>query len=163
MAVGASCTVNVSFLPNSSTPITKSQLLNVNVAGSAISQSIPLTGNVILPTYSIPSTTLAFGNQARNTTSAAQTVTLNNTGTVALTLTNIAVGGTNANQFATTNTCTTNRFRPFPATLAAGASCTMSVTFRPTSTGAKSASLSVSVGGGAAPAQTQISLSGTGQ
>jgi len=55
----------------------------------------------------------------------AQTVTLTNSGTSALTISSIATSG----DFAQTNTCPVS-----PATLAAGADCAISVTFTPTTT-----------------------------
>jgi FtsP/CotA-like multicopper oxidase with cupredoxin domain len=163
MAVGATCTVNVTFRPTSTTPISKSQTLTINVAAPAVSQTVQLTGTVILPTYTVSPTSIAFPNQAINTTSAAQIVTVTNTSTVPLTITNIAIGGTNSNRFAQTSTCAATGFRPYPATLAAGASCTISTTFRPTTATTSTASLNISVGGGASPAQTQVPLTGTGQ
>jgi len=51
-------------------------------------------------------------------------VTLKNTGTAILTISSIAITGTNAGNFAQTHTC--------GSSLAAGASCGISVTFRPT-------------------------------
>jgi hypothetical protein len=73
------------------------------------------------------------------------------------------LGGPNRNRFAQTNTCGANGFRPFPSTLAIGASCTVSATFRPNAATSNTASLTISVGGGATPAQTVIPLTGTGQ
>jgi hypothetical protein len=163
MAVGASCTVNVTFRPTAATPLTMSQTLIINVAAPATSQSIPLTGTVTIPTYTASPATVAFANQAINTTSAAQTVTITNTGTVPLPITNIALGGSNRNRFAQTNTCGANAFRPFPSSLAVGASCTISTTFRPTTATSNTASITISVGGGATPAQTVVTLTGTGQ
>jgi hypothetical protein len=163
MNVGASCTINVTFRPTSTNPLAKSQTLNVNVAAPAVSQSIPLNGTVVVPTYTVSPANVAFPNQAINTTSAAQTVTVTNTGTVPLPLTNIAVSGANANRFAQTNTCGAGGFRPFPNNLAVGASCTVSVTFRPTRITRNAASLNISVGGGATPTQTQVPLTGAGQ
>jgi hypothetical protein len=163
MAVNASCIISVTFQPNATTPLTMSQTLNINVAAPATSQSIPLTGTVTIPTYTVSPASIAFPNQAINTISAAQTVTITNTGTVPLPLTNINLGGTNRNRFAQTNTCGTNAFRPFPSTLAIGASCTVSTTFQPRTATSNTASLTISVGGGATPAQTVVPLTGTGQ
>jgi FtsP/CotA-like multicopper oxidase with cupredoxin domain len=163
IAAGASCTVNVTFRPTSANPTTMSQTLNINAAAPAVSQSIPLTGNVVVPTFTVSPATVAFPNQAINTTSAAQTVTVTNTGTVPLPITNVNITGANARRFAQTNTCGAGGFRPFPNNLAVGASCTVNVTFQPTTATANTASLNISVGGGAAPAQTQVSLTGTGQ
>jgi FtsP/CotA-like multicopper oxidase with cupredoxin domain len=156
LQIGASCTVNVTFSPTTVGTGTKAATLNVNVAAPATSKSVALTGTVNVPTNTLSPTSLAFGTQTRNTTSPAQPVTVSNTGTAPLTLTNITMAGANAGQFAQTNTC-----GPFPATLQIGASCTVNVTFRPSSAGGKSATLRVVA---SAPATTQTaSLSGTGQ
>jgi hypothetical protein len=83
--------------------------------------------------------------------SPAQTFTLTNAGTAALPVTSVTLTGTNASAFTLgTNTC--------GSSLAAGASCTISITFNPTAAGSATASLSVvdSVG-----TQTS-SLTGTG-
>jgi hypothetical protein len=95
---------------------------------------------------------LSFGRVARNSTSSAQTVRLTNTGKGLLPLTGISLGGSHPGQFAQTHTCGVQ--------VAVGGSCSISVVFRPTSTGSKSASLRVTAAGGAS-ART-VSLSGTG-
>jgi hypothetical protein len=121
-----------------------------------VSQVVALSGTVIVPTYTLTPGSLAFGNQPRNVTSAPRAVIVNNTGAAPLRITNITLDGTHRNQFAQTNTC-----GPFPANLAAGASCTINVTFRPTTTGNKNARVTVRV---AAPATNQsVTLTGTGQ
>ena len=63
--------------------------------------------------------------------------------------------GANQAEFDQTSTCPVP-----PATLAAGGTCSISVTFKPTSTGAKSAALLISNDGGGSPASA--SLTGTG-
>ena len=57
---------------------------------------------------SISSESLSFGNQGVNSTSAVQTVKVTNNNTTALTISNIAVAGTNASDFAQTNTCSSS-------------------------------------------------------
>ena len=94
---------------------------------------------------------LAFGNQAVGTTSAARPVTVTNTGSRAAPITSIAVTGTASSQFHSTNNC--------GASLAGHATCTIQVTFKPTTRGAKSAFLNVNGGGGGL---RSVSLSGTG-
>ncbi len=156
LPAGSSCTVRVKFSPTNVGTGTKSALLNVGVAAPATSQSVTLTGTVIAPVLTLSPTSLNFGNQAVNTASAPQTVTVSNTGAATMTINGISMGGTNPGQFLQTNNC-----GPFPATLAAGANCTVSVTFVPKSTGTKSATLTVSV---ASPATSRsVTLSGTGQ
>ena len=132
--------------------------------GAAFGEMGALRGYmVVVPTYTVSPASIAFAAQTRNTTSAAQTVTIANTGTVPLPFTNIALGGANAGSFAQTNTCAAAGLRPFPNSLAAGTSCTVSVTFRPTAVRSYSASLNISVGGAATPAQTAVALTGSGQ
>src|SRR5207247_1743426 len=117
-------------------------------------QKIALSGTAAISgsNATLSPTSLTFPAQAIGTTSAAKTVTLNNTGTTSLTISSIAITGTNAGNFAQTHTC--------GSSLAAGASCTMSVTFKPTTSGLRSAALSVSDSAAGSP---QIaSLSGTG-
>ena len=124
--------------------------------GAGNQQDLALTGNIVAPTFTMSPAALAFGGQTRLTTSAPRVVTVTNTGAAPLRINNVTRTGANPGQFAQTNTC-----GPFPATLAAGGSCTISVTFRPTTLGAKTAALRVGV---AAPATSQsIPLSGTGQ
>src|SRR6202007_1888909 len=91
---------------------------------------------------------LACGNQNLNTTSAAQTVTLTNTGNAALSITSIAA----STQFAQTNTC--------GASVAAGANCTISVTFTPTAIGAQTGTITITDNATGSP-QT-VRLTGTG-
>lgn len=124
-----------------------SQIITANILNRMVGNSAPAV--------SLSPTALSFGNQNVGTTSAVQTVTLTNTGTSALTISSIALTGTNASNFAQTNTCPIS-----PATLATSISCTLSVTFTPSTNGAESASLGISDNAAGTP-QT-ISLLGTG-
>lgn len=113
---------------------------------------VPASAVVVTPTYTLNPTSLSFGKIRRTRISAAKAVTVSNTGSVGLPITSIGLQGTQANQFAYSSNC--------PATLAVAATCTVSVTFRPTSTGAKSATLVLTPGAGAAV--KSVALSGTG-
>lgn len=97
-------------------------------------------------------TTLAFPNTAIGTTSLGQGVTVKNAGTSTVALTSISLTGTNPTSFAELNTC--------PASLIAGASCSILVGFKPASAAALHATLSVAHSAAGSP-QT-VSLSGTG-
>jgi Abnormal spindle-like microcephaly-assoc'd, ASPM-SPD-2-Hydin/Cep192 domain 4/HYDIN/CFA65/VesB-like, Ig-like domain len=111
---------------------------------------IPLwTAGTQTTTATLSPTSLSFGNQTYGTTSPAQTVTLTNTGGVALTPTTVSATG----DFAETDNCT-------GATLAANATCAIQVTFTPTATGTRTGTLTVdaNVAGG----QLTESLSGNG-
>ena len=104
------------------------------------------------PVVSLSPTSLSFGNHQVNTTSAAQTVTLKNSGNAALTIKGIGLSGPNSGDFHQQNTC--------PGTLEAGASCTINVTFTPTAETNFSASLSVADNASGSP--QSVALSGTG-
>lgn len=104
-----------------------------------------------LAAVSVGPLALGFYDQAVNATSAAQTVSVTNTTGSAAAITGIALVGQNAGQFSRTHNC--------PALLAAGASCTVSTKFRPTSQGVKTANLNVNGGGGGL---RSVSLSGKG-
>jgi trimeric autotransporter adhesin len=95
---------------------------------------------------------LSFGNQAEGTVSASKKVTLKNGQKSAITITSIA---TNLPDYVTTNTCPMS-----PATLAASASCTVSVSFEPTALASRSAVLTISDTGASNP--QLVTLSGTG-
>jgi len=97
-------------------------------------------------------TTIAFANTIVGSTSDAQIVTLKNTSTVSVTLTSIAMGGTNATSFPELNTCGT--------TLAASASCSIYIAFDPASAAALTGALSVTDNASGSP--QKVTLTGTG-
>ncbi|MFD4878199.1 discoidin domain-containing protein [Streptomyces sp. NPDC058420] len=111
---------------------------------------LALTASSGSPTATLTASpgSLAFADQAVNTTSAAQTVTVTNSGTGSASFTGITAGG----DFAQTNTCGNS--------LAPKASCTVSVTFRPTTSGTRTSTLSLA--GNQADSPTTVALSGTG-
>ena len=73
-----------------------------NASGSP--QAAP-TYRILRPAVSLSPNSLAFGNQSVGTTSTAQTLTLSNTGNAPLSITSLALKGTNGSNFALTNTC----------------------------------------------------------
>jgi Abnormal spindle-like microcephaly-assoc'd, ASPM-SPD-2-Hydin len=149
---GTNCTINVTFTPTAGGSRSASVTITDNAAGSP--QSVALTGTGVVPgpAVTLSPTSVSFGNQATGTTSAAQTVTLTNSGTAALTINSIAVSGTNASDFAQTNNC--------PASLNVNANCTINVTFTPTATGTRSANVTVTDNAPGSP--HTVALTGTG-
>src|ERR1700683_985214 len=99
----------------------------------------------------ISPTSLNFGNQTVGIASVRQSVSLTNTGNVALAITSITVSLSNGSS-SQTNNCGTS--------LAAGASCTVSLTWTPSSIGNMTGSLSFADNAPGSP-QT-VSLSGVG-
>lgn len=151
VAAGANCTISVTFTPSAAGTRTASVTITDNAGDSP--ESVALSGTGIgVPQVTISPSTVAFGNQNVGTTSAAQNISVSNTGTAALSITSIILGGTNPGDFAETTTC--------GASLAAGSSCAISVTFKPTAAGSRSASVSISDNASGSP--QSIALSGTG-
>jgi hypothetical protein len=70
VAVGGNCTIGVTFTPTSAG--TKNATMTVGFAAPVASQSVTLSGAVIVPTFTLAPGTLAFGNITRNTNSAPQ-------------------------------------------------------------------------------------------
>jgi F5/8 type C domain/Abnormal spindle-like microcephaly-assoc'd, ASPM-SPD-2-Hydin len=102
------------------------------------------------PTVSLAASpaNLAFAARTVGSTSPAQAVTVTNNGTGSATLGTVATTG----DYAQTKTCGT--------TLAAGASCTVSVTFTPTATGTRTGTLTVASNDPNGP--LTVALTGTG-
>ena len=155
LAAGSSCTINITFTPGALGARSATLTFTDNATDSPQSVALSGTGATAAPLVSLNPTLLNFGNANVGSSSPGQTVTLTNSGTIPLSISNIALTGTNANDFTQTNTCPggTN-------TLAAKVSCTISVTFSPTTSGARSASLTFT--DSAADSPQSVTLNGTG-
>jgi FG-GAP-like repeat/Abnormal spindle-like microcephaly-assoc'd, ASPM-SPD-2-Hydin len=103
-------------------------------------------------TVSLSKTSLTFANQLIGTSSVAKTVKLTNTGGLTLTISSVAIRGTNTGDFEQTNNCGSG--------LSPGFSCTITVTFAPTQAGPRTASLTITDNAAGSP--QQLALSGTG-
>ena len=93
-------------------------------------------------------TSLSFGDVPSGSTSAAQTATVSNPGSSAVSVSSVGVSG----PFSQTNTC--------GSSIAAGGSCTVSVKFAPTSGGSQTGTLTVTTSAPGGP--LTVALSGTG-
>ena len=153
LAAAATCTVSVEFKPAAAGALSASLSIADNATGSP--QAVTLTGTGTAPSapaVSLTPTSVAFPAQMVGSTSTAQLVTLKNTGTATLTISSIALGGTNPTSFVEIGTCGTS--------LAAGASCSLYVGFKPASAAALSATLSVTDNATGSP--HHVTLTGTG-
>jgi hypothetical protein len=153
VAAGASCMISVTFTPQAVRARSAFVSVADNATGSPHKATLNGTGAGVAQVSLTPSS-LSFGNQNLNTTSGQQTITLSNGGSGALSITSIAITGTNAGDFSQTNTC--------GASVAAGASCTISITFTPQAAGARSASVSVADNATGSPHTAALSGSGVG-
>ena len=149
LAAGASCTASVTFKPTAAGSASGTLTVNSNATNSSLNVALSGTGTTAASaTLSASPSSVSFGNQAVGSTSSAQSVTITNTGGAAASISSVAAGS----GFGQTNTC--------GSSLAAGASCTVSVTFSPTAAQAYSANLTVS--SNATNATLTVPLSGTG-
>src|SRR2546425_1201752 len=139
---------------------------NVFVTGQTVSEEFPTLGGAqavyggrgdafvakISPldasAVSLTRSNLSFGDQPVNSTSPSQTVLLRNMGSAALAITTIEVSG----EFAQTNTCGNS--------VTGGTSCSISITFNPTSAGGKTGTVAISDNASGSP--HLITLSGNG-
>jgi hypothetical protein len=151
VAASANCTITVTFTPAASGSRTASVSITDNASGSP--QTVSLSGTGTAALASLSPTSLAFGSQPAGTTSTAQTVTLSNTGNAALSITSLALTGTNASDFAQSNTC--------GSSLAAGANCTIAVMFTPSVAGTRAASLRIADNSSGSPQTVPLSGAGT--
>jgi hypothetical protein len=126
IAVNGICTITVTFTPTASIDQTGAITVTDNTPNG--SDVLALAGNGVAPEVNLSATTLAFGSQAPSTTSAARTVTLENSGSLALSITSMAA---TKDYNIVSDTC--------PSSLAPGLTCTFGVTFSPTITGRETA------------------------
>lgn len=126
--------------------------------GGGISAALPFAISAALPpppaapVATISPNSLTFATQAAGTASAAQTISLKNSGNADLTGVRITIAGADAASFAEKNNC--------GATVNAGASCNVNVVFTPAAAGTLSAT--VNMADNAANSPQAIALSGTG-
>jgi hypothetical protein len=151
-ANGGTCDISVTFTPT--TNGSKATTMTLGLAAGAGSQEVAVTGTGATGSIQVngaTSATLAFGNQAIGTSSVAQMITVNNNGTIPVSV-SVALAGTNPGQYSQSNSCS--------AVLAPATTCTVNVVFSPTSIGSKPASVVVTPSSGTPRTTT---LSGTGQ
>ena len=150
---GHYCNFNIGFTPQQTGALSASLVLTDNSPTSP--HIIPLTGTGVPsgPYLQLSTPSMNFGVITANTTSAAQTVTLTNIGNTAIT--SLSFSGLTSTPFSVSATTCSDA-------LASQASCTVSVTFAPTSAGLVSASLIVNQNSSAGPVETTVSLSGQG-
>jgi trimeric autotransporter adhesin len=159
VARGGVCSLVASFTPTTTDAFTAAVgFMDNSGAGSPQVVILNDAGTGMAPLPTIAPTSVSFGTQPVGITSGTQTVTLTNTGSAPLQLTGIATTGSNSTNFGflvkVAPPC------PSPSgTLAAGASCTISVDFAPHAAEPVSATLSISDNATGSP--QSVALSGT--
>ncbi len=137
LIVQAACAVAVQLAPQTAGTKNASLSFTDNAPGSP--QQVTLSGTATAaPSLQVSPTSLTFPAQSEATTSAAQNVTILNSGAAPAEISGIAVSGPNAGDFSVPASCTPN---PVPA----AQSCQIGVTFTPAAItpGIRSATLNV--------------------
>jgi Abnormal spindle-like microcephaly-assoc'd, ASPM-SPD-2-Hydin/Beta-propeller repeat len=162
LAAGASCTISVDFAPQAAGPVSAILSISDNAAGTP--QSVPLSGTGGTSGISLAPAILNFASQTVGASSAAQVVSVNNTGTTPVAM-SISIAGNDPGDFAETDNCS-------QSPLAGGKSCVINVTFDPAQSGSRSAEVLIAdtaphspqvvmVSGTAVQAAATVSPSGT--
>ncbi|MFZ0318627.1 MAG: choice-of-anchor D domain-containing protein [Candidatus Sulfotelmatobacter sp.] len=148
VAAGANCAINVRSAPSTQGALTGT--VTIHDSASSKPQVIELSGAGTV--VQLTPSSLNFSPQTVNTKSSPQHVQLTNTSSAVLTITSVYVEGTNWTSFLQTNNC--------GSSLAAGATCTLNLTFDPVKKGSLKASLNVYDPGGGT--FQSVPLTGTG-
>jgi hypothetical protein len=108
------------------------------------------------PAVTFTPTSLTFASQAIGTTSAAQTITVNNTGTASMFINSAVTRGADPLDFTQVNdTCS-------GTTLTPGTNCAVSITFSPTANGTRSATFILTDNAPGSPQTVPITGTATG-
>ena len=147
-----SCTITVAFKPAAAGVRSATLVIRDSDPGSPQSVRLRGTGTAVR----LSATSLGFGPQPVDTTSAPKTVALTNLGSTPLRIASLTLRGTDAGDLAiqASSTCAVGK------RLAGEGRCTINLAFKPSAAGARSATLVISDSDPSSP-QT-VSLSGTG-
>ena len=147
IAAQGACSINVTFAPTATGARTGT--LTITGLQTNGAQSISLTGTGTAPGIQVTPALLNFGSQVVTTTSTGQIITIQNTGTANLSISNIATTG----DFTTSSNC---------ASVPAGSNCSLAVTFTPTATGARTGTVTFTDNAGNGEQSQLVNLSGVG-
>ena len=153
----ANCEFDVTFAPTMTGTLTGQ--ITVTDSGVGSPHILSLSGVVTGPTGPVASfspNSLSFGSVPVSTPSSPQTTTLTNTGGTSLTITSVALAGTDAGNYGIVDGCTS------ASPLAPSASCNVDATCTPLSAGAKnSANITFTDSAVDSPQQVPLSCTGT--
>lgn len=148
LPAGANCKIEVAFIPTAKGPASGTLSVTDNAKGSPQTVALSGTGTEV----KLEPKGVNFGDQMVGTKSSPIGIELTNVGTTSLSISGIAIKGTDPGDFSQTNNCGNS--------VPAGGHCTIKVQFVPQAKEPRSATLTVSDDGGGSP-QT-VALAGTG-
>jgi hypothetical protein len=150
LAPNAYCQVSVTFTPLAAGNLSAAVSITDNAPGSPQVVSLAGKGTATLaPAATLSPLNVSFPNQY----GPPQTVKLTSTGTATLVITNVAVSPADFGMVTTSTPC--------GSSLAAGAYCTIGISFDPTATGTRTGTLTVADNAPGSP--QMVTLTGTGQ
>ncbi len=151
VAVGSVCVVEITY---TRLQAGASHDIMLAVDHSLVSSEVRISRQrALIPIVAAPSSisvspsAINFERTTVNSSTKTQVVTVTNTGSVILSVSGVVVSGTDASQFMQTNNC---------SAVTSGRTCTISVTFRPTSNGNKNAALIISHNAAANPSAVTV-------
>lgn len=150
VAVGDNCSIAVRFAPASAGAKAATLSFSDNAEGSP--HTVSLNGTAVAPAIQVTPASLSYAVQSVGTSSAAQTIMITDTGSSALAVNGVAIGGADAADFTQGNNC--------PPSLPVNASCVVNVTFKPAAPGTRTAQISISSDAASSP--QNVPLSGVG-
>jgi hypothetical protein len=149
LPVSGNCTIQVTFAPTDKGAVNGTLSVTDDAEGSPQKVILSGTGTVVV----LSPTGINFGNVKVGTSSIPIPVTLSNVGPSSLSITQITIKGADPNDFSQTNNCGTS--------VPPQSHCTITVTFTPTATGARSANVSISDDDPTSPQTVPLSGRGT--
>jgi hypothetical protein len=147
--VNENCTISVTFTPQVTGQFSASLNVEDNAGGP---QQVSLTGVGVQPNAVISPNQISFGQVKVGSSSTPQPITLTNNGNGTLLISSITFSGPNPGDFSQTNTC--------KGSVASQSSCTINVTFKPTTQGTREAFINVN--DNSSPSPQTVSLNGDG-
>jgi hypothetical protein len=148
IAAGGTCTINITFTPATSGTLTGQVIVSDDAPGG--SQVVNMTGMGSAPAATLTPASLKF-TALTGSSSSAQTVNLASSGVGPLVISSISASG----DYSEIDNCASG------SPIAAGASCSISVTFSPSVTGSVTGTITINDNGSGAP--HRIPLSGNGE
>lgn len=148
LGAGQSCSIQVSVTSDTLGDVTGTLSVTGADTQGGLSDSVALSAVVQAAMLSVSDATLAFDETVVGESSASRTLTISNPGNVSLTDLAILL---EEGDFSATNNC--------PASLGAGASCTVTIAALPTTSGDITGTMLVSALSGGAPVSESVTLS----
>jgi len=153
LAPGAFCTITTVFTPTTVGKRTGTITINDNAGNSP--QSVPLTGVGTVISYK--PNVFNFGIVTVGTQTQPMTTTVtNNSNSIVVTMGTVTLVGTDKTDYIITNNTCVGNLNPL-------GTCSVSVAFKPTTTGKRPASLYINYSANAGGSPAVVSMAGTGQ